>query len=115
MEVIEAIEVLSGEGPDDLKEVSFELAANMLYLADKGTIKECRRKVEEVVENKAARDKFARMIEAQGGDSRFAYHTELFQPVSYTHLDVYKRQKCVRVIKAVKAARDRKEEYPLSP
>ena len=24
-------------------------------------------------------------------------------------------KKCVRVIKAVKAARDRKEEYPLSP
>lgn len=36
LEVIEAVDTLKGNGPSDLTEVCENLAANMLYLADKG-------------------------------------------------------------------------------
>ncbi|MBR6616175.1 MAG: thymidine phosphorylase [Lachnospiraceae bacterium] len=38
LEVIEAVETLKGNGPEDLTEVSLQLAANMLYLAEKGIV-----------------------------------------------------------------------------
>lgn len=34
LEIMEVVEALKGEGPEDLKEVCLHLAANMLYLAD---------------------------------------------------------------------------------
>ena len=43
LEVIESMEVLKGRGPDDLTEVSLEIAANMLYLVDKGSLEECQK------------------------------------------------------------------------
>ena len=46
LEVIESMEVLKGRGPKDLVEVSLQLATNMLCLADKGTLEECRRMAE---------------------------------------------------------------------
>ena len=36
LEVIEAIEVLKGEGPEDLKELSFQLASKMLEISGLG-------------------------------------------------------------------------------
>ena len=38
MEVCEAVDILSGKGPCDLKEVCVELAANMMFVAGKGDI-----------------------------------------------------------------------------
>ena len=37
LEVMEAIETLKGNGPADLTAVCLELAANMLYMAGKGS------------------------------------------------------------------------------
>ena len=38
LEVIEACETLKGNGPKDLTGICLNLAANMLYLAGKGTV-----------------------------------------------------------------------------
>ena len=42
LEVAEAVATLRGEGPEDLTAVCVELAANMLNLAGKGSVEECR-------------------------------------------------------------------------
>ncbi|MEQ2429204.1 thymidine phosphorylase, partial [Enterocloster hominis (ex Hitch et al. 2024)] len=42
LEMTEAIRTLKGEGPEDLTRVCLELAANMLHMAGKGTVEECR-------------------------------------------------------------------------
>ncbi|MBQ2672103.1 MAG: pyrimidine-nucleoside phosphorylase [Clostridia bacterium] len=68
LEVWESCEVLKGGGPEDLKEVSVYLAANMLYMAGKGTLKECITLVNEVINNGKAYEKFKEMISTQGGD-----------------------------------------------
>lgn len=41
LEVIEAVHTLQGHGPEDLTQVSLQLAGNMMYLAGKGSIEEC--------------------------------------------------------------------------
>ncbi|MHB8064815.1 MAG: thymidine phosphorylase, partial [Ruminiclostridium sp.] len=68
LEIIEAIETLQGRGPEDLTEVSLELAARMLELCEHGTIDECKGMVREVVKNGKAIAKLAELIEKQGGD-----------------------------------------------
>ena len=69
IEVREAIEVLSGKGPEDLIEITTALASNMLYLAGKGTIPECEKMVKEAVSSGKALLKLKELIEAQHGDS----------------------------------------------
>lgn len=83
LEVIEAVDVLNGKGPEDLAKVSFELAANMLYLAEKGTLEECRDKVKEAVASGAALSKLKDMVLAQGGDVSVIEDTNNFKKAEY--------------------------------
>lgn len=69
LEVMEAADILKGKGPADLKEVSLSLAAEMIYLAGGGSLKECRQKAEEAISSGAALEKFRQMILSQGGDA----------------------------------------------
>lgn len=71
LEVIEAVEILKGNQRDRLYELCMILAANMLELAGKGSIEDCREEAEKAVENGSALEKFREMVEAQGGDSSF--------------------------------------------
>ncbi|NLO37874.1 MAG: thymidine phosphorylase [Ruminiclostridium sp.] len=72
LEVMEAIKVLKGQGPEDLKEVSIELAANMLMLGGKGDLEHCRKLALQAVSNGSAFNKFTQMILRQGGDPAVA-------------------------------------------
>ena len=78
LEVVEAIEVLQGGGPEDLKTVCIALAANILFLAEKGSLEECEAMAKETVANGRALETFARMVKAQGGDDGWIYHPERF-------------------------------------
>lgn len=69
LEVVESVQVLKGEGPADLTEVCYQLAANMLHLAGKGGLEECRRLAEQAVASGAAYEKLKQMFAAQGGDT----------------------------------------------
>lgn len=69
LEVIEAIETLNGNGPDDLTNVCIELAANMLLLAQKGSIEQCREMVKKTIHDKTAIAYLKKMVELQGGDT----------------------------------------------
>lgn len=68
LEVAEAVDVLNGNGPDDLTSVCLELAANMLLLAGLGELDQCRRFAEESITSGSAFRKFRAMAKAQGGD-----------------------------------------------
>jgi pyrimidine-nucleoside phosphorylase len=69
LEVREAVETLQNKGPEDLTRVCVELAANMLYLAEKGDLQECRRQVSQALEDGSGLQKLIQLVEAQGGDS----------------------------------------------
>jgi pyrimidine-nucleoside phosphorylase len=68
-EVIESIETLKGEGPEDLRQLSLTLAARMLVLskcaADEGDAEE---QVRRALASGAGLEKFRQIIEQQGGD-----------------------------------------------
>lgn len=68
LEVIESMQVLKGNGPADLTEVSYQLATNMLMLADKGTEAECRAMAERAIKDGTAFKKCMQMFASQGGD-----------------------------------------------
>lgn len=83
LEVIEAVEVLRGEGPLDLRELCVALAAGMLYLAEHGTLAECEKMVRKSLADGTALATFAKMVEAQGGDPAWIYNTENFPKAKY--------------------------------
>lgn len=68
IEVMESMDVLKGQGPSDLTEVSLQLASNMLYLVGKGTPEECRELAEKAIADGSAFEAFCAMVRAQGGD-----------------------------------------------
>ena len=68
LEVAEAVSVLRGAGPDDLRRISLALAAGMLHLAAPRTFEECHARAEEAIRSGAAFDALCRMTAAQGGD-----------------------------------------------
>ena len=71
LEVQEAVEVLRGGGPEDLRKVCLELAANMLHLGGKGEIDDCRKLAEQAISNNTAYMKLWQMVLNQGGDASF--------------------------------------------
>jgi pyrimidine-nucleoside phosphorylase len=71
MEVVESIEVLSGGGPADLRELCLELAAWMFYLGERvKTLDEGRRLSADLIASGQAREKFREIVGLQGGDVR---------------------------------------------
>lgn len=84
LEVMEAIDVLKGAAPADTTEVCLELAANMLLLAEKGTLDECRQLARQQVSNGQASEKLRQLIAAQGGDSRVIDDYGLFAQPAYS-------------------------------
>lgn len=68
LEVAEAMQVLRGEGPDDLRRVSLVLAAHMVSLSLGITVDEAMVRVEDALDNGRAWNTFCRWITAQGGD-----------------------------------------------
>jgi pyrimidine-nucleoside phosphorylase len=68
-EIIECIEVLSGRGPADLRELSIELSAWMFYLGERTrSVEEGCRLAENMIASGQAKNKFKQGIKLQGGD-----------------------------------------------
>ena len=84
LEVIEAIETLQGKGPADLTALCIALASHMLCLAGSGDYATCEREVKRVITSGEALEKLADMVEAQGGDRRWVFDTELFPKAPFT-------------------------------
>ncbi len=83
LEVVEAIETLRGNGPDDLTELCVALASHMLNLAEKGSYEECKANVRRVISNGDALQTLATMVEAQGGNKDWILHPENFPKAQY--------------------------------
>jgi len=68
-EVVEAIDVLKGKGPADLRELSIELSAWMFYLGDRcKSVEEGRQLAEQTVASGKALERFRTCIRLQSGD-----------------------------------------------
>ena len=70
LEVIEAINTLKGEGPEDLTKLVINLGT---YMDVKETV---RKELERVISDGSALDKMAEFVKAQGGDPDAVYNTD---------------------------------------
>ena len=87
-EVIECIEVLSGRGPADLRELSLELSAWMLFLGERTkSLEEGRRIAETMIASGQAKEKFRQCIRLQGGDEDVVEEPRRL-PAARHHADV---------------------------
>lgn len=86
LEVIEAIETLKGNGPEDLLDASLTLASYMLIGAKRASSeKEARELLLGTIADGSALNKFAEFVKAQGGDERAVFDTNLFEKASLTY------------------------------
>ena len=69
LEVKEVIQMLRGESRNQLTELSLALSAQMLTLSGKGDVITCRQMAENALTSGKALEKFAQMVEAQGGNA----------------------------------------------
>jgi len=87
-EVIESIEVLSGRGPADLRELSVELSAWMFFLGERSkSVEEGRRLAEAMIASGQAKAKFKQGIALQGGDERVVDEPQRL-PAGRSHAEV---------------------------
>jgi pyrimidine-nucleoside phosphorylase len=77
-EVIEAIDILKGRGPEDLRDLSLELSAWMFFLGERTkTVDEGRSLAKEMIASGKALQRFRKCIRLQGGDERIVDDTGL--------------------------------------
>ena len=87
-EVIECIDVLSGRGPADLRELSLELSSWMFFLGERTkTLDEGRHLAEAMLSSGQAKEKFRQGIRLQGGDERILDDPQLL-PQARNQADV---------------------------
>ncbi|MCR5082792.1 MAG: pyrimidine-nucleoside phosphorylase [Parasporobacterium sp.] len=85
LEVKEVIDLLKGNGPEDLKEECVCLCSNIIALEEKISIDEAKKKVEEVLANGKAFEKFKEWIKAQGGNINMIENPELLPSTDYIY------------------------------
>ena len=80
LEVIEAIDLLKGVGPEDLMDDCLALGSLMLVAGKAAKTKEeAEAMLKATITEKTALKKFADFVEAQGGDPEFVYNTDKFK------------------------------------
>jgi pyrimidine-nucleoside phosphorylase len=85
LEVKEAIAVLTGNGPEDLKEVCLTLATQIVHITKKCSKQEARLLTEDALASGKAFAKFKEWIAAQGGNTDWIENTERFPQASVTY------------------------------
>ncbi len=71
LEIAESIEVLSGGGPEDLRELCLVLAAWMFFLGGRAqSVEEGKKIAAGLIASGGAKDKFREIVRLQGGDAR---------------------------------------------
>jgi len=83
-EVIEAIDILKGKGPGDLRELSVELSAWMFYLGERTTsVAEGRSLAEQMIASGKALERWRQCIRLQGGDAGVIENPSLMPGAKY--------------------------------
>ncbi len=76
LEVKEAIDALHGNGPEDLMQVCYALAAHMISLGKNISYEEAEREARDAIESGRAWDVFLKMVQQQGGDISYMEHPD---------------------------------------
>lgn len=83
LEVIEAVDILKNGTKCDLTELCIELATNIVILAYDLSYEKARERVEAVLYDGSAYNKFLQMVKAQGGNTALIENTDSFKKANY--------------------------------
>ena len=84
LEIVEAIDALHGNGPQDLMELVYTLGGQMLLLAKRAsTMEEAKGLMEEKIQDGSAFEKFKEMVANQGGDVSYIEQPEKLLSARY--------------------------------
>lgn len=84
LEVLEAVDCLKGQGPQDLWEVTLDLTAWMVVLAGiNKDFSQARDRLVSIIKSGEAYRKFLQMVEVQGGDPSFIEKPEKYPRAGY--------------------------------
>lgn len=84
LEIIEVVNCLKGNMPEDVKEVVLKLGSNMLKLAGiSNNIEECEKLILQNIQKGKAFEKFIELVENQGGDIEYIKDTNKFEKAKY--------------------------------
>jgi pyrimidine-nucleoside phosphorylase len=79
LEIKEAINLLKGQGPEDMKELVLKLGMEIVRLAGvAGSTLSAKQTVQRHLTDGSALEKFKKLVEAQGGDTTYIDHPEKF-------------------------------------
>jgi len=79
LEIKEAIGLLKGQGPEDMKELVLKLGMEIVRLAGvAGSTLSAKQTVQRHLTDGSALDRFKKLVEAQGGDTSYIDHPEKF-------------------------------------
>jgi pyrimidine-nucleoside phosphorylase len=119
LEIKEAIALLKGEGPEDMKELVLKLGMEIVRLAGvAGSTLSAKQTVQRHLTDGSALEKFKDMIKAQGGDTAYIDHPEKFPAAKHIRkLPAPKRGyvhtiNAAMIAKGVHAPRRRQEMPP---
>ncbi len=84
LEIIEAIECLKGNIPEDIKEIITTIGSYIIKLAGKGdNLNDNKLKILENINNGKAFDKFLELVQNQGGNIEYVKNVEKFEKAKY--------------------------------
>ena len=84
LEVVEAVNCLKGDMPEDIKEIILVLGSYMIKMAGLGDdLSKNKKKILETIENGKAYDKFIELVKAQGGDISYITNLQKFEKAPY--------------------------------
>ena len=84
LEIIEAIECLKGNIPEDIKEIITTIGSYIIKLAGRGdNLNDNKIKILENIKNGKAFDKFLELVQNQGGDTEYIKDVEKFEKAKY--------------------------------
>lgn len=103
LEMIEVVECLKGNIPEDVKEIILTLGSYIVKLAGKGNnLEENKKILLENITNGKALAKFKELVENQGGDVSFLEDTNKFEKAKYIIPVISEEEGYVKVLDAEK-------------
>lgn len=83
LEVMEAVETLKGQGPEDFTQICLALSAQMLKLARDDSLEDCEKRASEALESGKALQKFKEFVQMQGGQTHWIEDGEGLPTAAY--------------------------------